>query len=72
MQSTEDLNRIKAKRGAVRARATRTITIIKQLASTEPSNINNGVRQHLGSSEQFLNQTQSDLTSLDGQIHDQL
>ena len=72
MQSTEDLNRIKAKRGAVRARATRTITIIEQLASTEPSNITNGIRQHLVSSEQVLNQTLSDLTSLDGQIHDQL
>ena len=72
MQSTEDLNRIKAKRGAVRARATRTVTIIEQLASTELSNITNGVRQHLVSSEQVLNQTLSDLTSLDGQIHDQL
>ena len=72
MQPTEDLNRIKAKRGAVRARATRTNTIIERLASTEPSNITNGVRQPLVSSEQVLNQTLSDLTSLDGQIHDQL
>ena len=72
MQSTEELDHIKAKRGAVRARATRTITTIDQLASTEPSIVTNANRQRLVSSEQVLNQTLTNLTTLDGHIHDLL
>ncbi len=67
-----DLDSLKAKRGAVRARATKTIAMITQLASTEVHDVTDATRQQLVGSENILTQILTDLTAMDGQVQDQL
>ncbi len=66
------LDRLKAKRGALRARAPKTIAMITQLASTEVHDVTDATRQQLVSSENSLTQIWTDITTMDGQVQDQL